>query len=81
MDYPPPNHTFLGFTKNEYGHTVTRHRCTTCGDEFTMCPPIKPDRLHMWEGCLAVGCDSYDPRRDVDKLWDNGADIIRISHN
>jgi hypothetical protein len=64
----------LGYGKNEFGTTVSLHRCDTCDGEFTLCPAIPPDRVHRWENCLARECASYDPERDVDRLFDGDDD-------
>jgi hypothetical protein len=61
----------LGYTKNEYGTQVSKHRCDTCGAEFTVCPAVFPESKN-WDNCLAPTCSSYDPDRDVDKLLDEG---------
>jgi len=65
----------MRYDVNEFGTRVSVHICRYCGDEFTVCPAIPVERESNFEGCLAVGCPSYDPERDVDKLFDNGADI------
>lgn len=57
---------------NEFGSPVSVHLCAACGDEFTVCPPADEN----FGGCLAPGCASYDPARDVDKLFDEGSDAI-----
>lgn len=58
----------LGYDKNEYGTRISKHRCETCGNEFTLCPAIFPEQKG-WENCLAVGCASYDRSRDLDRLF------------
>jgi hypothetical protein len=60
--------SFLRITLNEYGTQVSEHRCDSCGDIFTVCPPVTEE---VWgEGCLAEGCPSYDEARDIDKVWE-----------
>lgn len=61
----------LGYTTNEYGTQVSKHKCESCGEEFTLCPAIFPE-TKGWENCLGPKCKSYDPGRDVDKLLDGG---------
>lgn len=56
---------------NEFGTPITVHLCEFCGNEFTVCPPVLDEKLDQWRGCLAVECPSYDPKRDIDKLFDN----------
>jgi hypothetical protein len=60
----------IGMRKNEYGNTVSVHWCETCGEEFTVCPPVRD--TDAWRGCLRPECTSYDPERDADKLFDSG---------
>ena len=55
---------------NEYGTPVSVHVCATCGAPFTVCPAIAEEEAHAWEDCLAPNCPSYDPERDVDKLFE-----------
>lgn len=62
----------IGQTLNEYGTLVTLFKCEFCGHEFTVCPPVPPDKEDQWRGCLGIGCPSYDPSRDADKFFDNG---------
>lgn len=60
----------LGYEKNEYGTTVSKHRCDTCGFEFTVVPPRYPEAKD--DMCHAKGCASYDPARDLDAALDRG---------
>ena len=53
-------------TVNTFGSLVSLHRCWSCGEEFTVCPPQEAE---TWGGCLAEGCGSYDEGRDVDHLF------------
>jgi len=62
----------LGFSTNEYGKTVSVHRCEFCGEEFTVIPPIPVEKSDDWKGCMAPECDSYDFARDADVLFDMG---------
>ena len=64
----------LGATLNDYGATVSRHRCDKCGDEFTVCPPVEDEQ---WGGCcLSEECSSYDKSRDIDKVWEGVQHLI-----
>lgn len=65
----------IGYSTNEYGTLVSCHRCNTCGRYFTVCPH---NRGQHYDDCLADTCASYDESRDVDKMFDGGADIIRL---
>ncbi|HSH23982.1 MAG TPA: hypothetical protein VLA13_00375 [Massilibacterium sp.] len=56
---------------NEYATEVGVFECEECGNEFTVCPNPQPERDHMWKGCLAKECDSYDPKRDFDLFFDD----------
>ena len=56
---------------NECGTPVTYFACETCGNEFTVCPVVSDDRLDIWKNCLSIECGSYDPKRDVDKFFEN----------
>ena len=60
---------------NRFRTPVSVHRCDACGAEFTVCPPAKNDS--DWDGCMAENCDSYDPSRDIDKLFDGGSPNIK----
>lgn len=52
---------------NEYDTPVTQMTCTTCGHEFTVCPPVEPGE---WGSqCLGEHCASYDLDRDVDLFF------------
>ena len=64
----------VGESVNEYGTPVSVGRCFECGGVFTVCPVIKPERRPQWLGCLAEGCPSYDPDRDVDLFFEPMAD-------
>lgn len=59
-------------TDNEYGTPVVEYRCETCGEPFTVCPAPEPEADDRWTGCLSTVCASYDPKRDVDKWFDEG---------
>ena len=63
-----------GTTFNEYGTMVSSHICDTCGNRFTVCPPVKNKD---WEDCLGVDCKSYDAKRDADKLFESGDPSIK----
>jgi len=64
---------FIEVSRNEYGTAVDAYQCEACGDRFTVCP-ANADRSQdgQWTGCLATTCDSYDPARDADRLFDDG---------
>jgi len=72
---------FIKYDKNDYGTPVSRHRCDTCGAEFTVCPASEPERFEAWNHCLSPNCDSYDPDRDADKFFEDdppeGARLIK----
>lgn len=62
---------YLGERQNEYGTPTSAFRCCFCGDEFTICPAVSPDKRHLYEedGCGAAECDSYNPSRDANILF------------
>lgn len=64
---------FVAMGVNEFGTSVSIHRCASCGDEFTVCPSHTSD----YGGCLAPLCPSYDIERDVDYLLASGQRIVR----
>lgn len=64
---------------NEYGTPVAEFVCKTCGKPYTVCPVPKPRSERAWENCLAPECPSYDPKRDADKLFEQGVKIERRS--
>ena len=66
----------IGQEFNEYGTLVTRFKCETCGNEFTVCPAVPPDKEDDWRDCLSEECESYDPTRDADKLFDSNPEAI-----
>ena len=53
---------------NAHGVMVAGFMCETCGRPFSVTPAVKPEQ---WGGrvCLSEDCASYDPDRDVDKLF------------
>jgi hypothetical protein len=59
----------LGYDKNEHGTRISKHRCDACGEEFTVCPPVYPEQKG-WGNCMGKACTSYDPKRDMDLLFD-----------
>lgn len=63
-----------GFSTNEYGTRISIHVCETCGRIFTVCPAAEED-AKGWDDCLTPTCSSYDPDRDVDKLFEDGDPI------
>ncbi len=61
--------------KNEFGSPISVHKCSDCGEEFTVCPPAADN----WGGCLSQECESYDPGRDVDGLFgDDSGKIVNL---
>lgn len=68
----------IGQTLNEHGTIVTQFKCEYCGHEFTVCPAVPPDKEYQWSGCLGADCQSYDEKRDADKLFDNPPDLVEI---
>lgn len=58
---------------NEYGTAVRFYQCEACQQKFSVCPAPKND--DNYRGCLAMDCASYDPVRDVDKLFDTGVGV------
>jgi hypothetical protein len=64
-------------SRNEYGVEVSVHVCTSCGDTFTVCPPR--DGEPGWDGCLALGCPSYDVERDADLMFEVEPVLIHCS--
>lgn len=68
-----PRGDYRALGVNEYGTPVSIHRCASCGDEFTVCPPFEGD----YKGCLAPLCPSYDIERDVDYLLTAGQRLVR----
>jgi hypothetical protein len=70
----------LGYTTNEYGTRVSKHKCDACGQEYTVCPPCFPEENR--NVCQAKSCPSYDPACDVDAMFergdfDNGTAVIK----
>ena len=62
----------IGDDTNTYGTHISVHICEDCGTQFTACPAIPYEKTNDWKGCMAIGCTSYDPSRDADKLFDGG---------
>ena len=60
---------YMGIGLNDYGTTVSQHICDTCGGAFTVCP-AQDSEGHEYDNCLAETCESYDPARDIDKVWE-----------
>lgn len=59
----------MNLSVNEHGTLVSLHTCDACEEEFTVCPPVEHA---AWGGCcLAEKCESYDPVRDADKMFDS----------
>ena len=54
---------------SEDGYAITWFKCDTCGQEYNICPAPAEDEQHLYNNCSAPGCDSYDPKRDLDILF------------
>jgi len=65
---------FLGYDNNMYGTKVSVHVCDTCGEKFTVCPAV--GERPGWDNCATPECGSYDPYRDVDKLFGKDDKIL-----
>lgn len=65
----------IGYAENEYGNTVSVHVCESCKCSFTVIPPKTPED-QGWEGCMGLGCDSYDVGRDVDLMFETEPERI-----
>ena len=65
----------IGYATNEYGTSVTKYWCDTCGEEYTVCP--SPENDDEWNNCLSPDCPSYDSGRDIDKIFDTDAEIYK----
>lgn len=65
---------WIAYDTNEYGTKISRHVCDTCGEPFTLCPAQEPT-APGWENCMMPWCDSYDPERDVDRLFADNPDL------
>ena len=63
--------TWISYALNEYGTPVSVHRCRDCGSQFSVCPAVNKDGPR-WGGCLATTCISYNPKRDADRMFDEG---------
>ena len=64
----PDCHGFV----NEYGTAVFVNTCKKCNREFSLCPMPTEENIKHWDNCLADDCASYDPKRDADKLFEQG---------
>lgn len=71
--------SYLGETTNDYGTPESRFLCPVCGSDFTICPAVSSEKMHLWEneGCGDAECDSYDPGRDVDRLFGDNTMFLR----
>lgn len=56
----------IGESVNEFGTPISEHFCLYCWSSFTVCPPAGDD----WGGCQSPICPSYDPKRDVDRFFE-----------
>jgi hypothetical protein len=70
---------YLGKVKNPSGPgLVSKFCCDVCGDEYTICPPVKDEAERAgWQTCMADTCASYDPNRDADILFMSDEEIAR----
>lgn len=68
---------YIKESKNEYGTPISVFKCDFCGQEFTVCPAIKPEDRKSWNGCGAPDCESYDPARDVSRYFVGGKCEVR----
>lgn len=59
---------YLGLGENEDRIKVSKHKCDTCGDEFTVCPAYGEGSAGF-ENCLSPECASYDPNRDLEIVF------------
>lgn len=64
---------YLGLAENEYGTTVSVHRCTACGEPFTNCPVVSSHPGN--DLCNQPECPEYDPDRDVEELMKRGHEV------
>lgn len=58
---------------NEHGTITSFHICDTCGEPFSVTPAAGD--AEGWDNCLAEGCASYDPNRDVDAAFDSDDEL------
>jgi hypothetical protein len=65
---------YRGLGVNEYGTEVSLHRCDSCGDDFSVCPGVPPDKTNEWDTCLSIACESYEPMRDAELYF--GLDMV-----
>lgn len=54
---------------NEHGIPVAHYLCNCCNTCYAVTPA--PDKDDDWQACLAPDCESYDPSRDMDDLFDD----------
>lgn len=67
---------YTGMSKNEYGTPISKHKCDTCGGEYTVCPPVPENsQAHISLNCNSEHCQSYDPAYDADILFMTDAEI------
>lgn len=62
---------WISYALNEYGTPVSCHTCDTCDKFFTVCSAREPDDT-AYLSCLGVECASYDPKRDADRMFEEG---------
>lgn len=63
---------------NEHGTPLTVFRCEFCDKEFSVIPAVPDINLDNWKGCTAPDCESYDEKRDVDKMIEeDGVTLIK----
>lgn len=70
---------YNGNGKNEYGTPISLFTCEFCGNDFSVCPAIKEDRISEWDngGCQSPECVSYDPDRDADIFFMTDEEIAK----
>lgn len=67
---------YTGMSKNEYGIPVSKHKCDTCGGEYTLCPSLdEGSKSSLAANCQSDVCASYNPSNDVDILFMTDAEI------
>ena len=63
---------------NELGTPITVFQCEYCCEVFTVCPAVPDINLDNWKGCTGPDCESYDEKRDVDKMIEeDGVELMK----
>jgi len=68
--------SLVGMTRNEYGTDVSKHKCDTCGTDYTICPAVK-EGTKLFDNCMVEPCGSYDVNSDIDLLFMTDEEIAR----